>query len=290
MANGNIITAKFRAKATSSRVRGLWQWDYGQYLRVIGISGLPAATEVHFEQGENEFIVLGTTTDDICTVKIPDTLLSTAKEIATYIYLHTDGDTDGATEYVIYLPVSPRSKPSDYNEEDVEVTESYAALIQATNLLQTNLTTLNEYVEQAREYADTATEAASSIEYVATNYESLTNKPQINGVELIGNKTSNDLNIPKILFDTTANWNAQVNLISELNTVYVYTDRDTVDDVDLAGFKMGDGNAYLVDLPFLDHITLAHSTNSDVHLNTAERNRLENSVAATVAGESLIFI
>lgn len=54
-----------------------------------------------------------------------------------------------------------------------------------------------------------------------------------------------------ILSDTTANWNAQKKLISRKDILYVYTDYRTVDGENIPGLKVGDGNAYLIDLPFV---------------------------------------
>ena len=79
------------------------------------------------------------------------------------------------------------------------------------------------------------------------DYNKLINKPSINGVELVGNKTGQDLDLvsvadlsdalairdvytPKIFVDTTANWNAQTTLRTEEKTVYVYTDYQVTSD------------------------------------------------------------
>ena len=50
---------------------------------------------------------------------------------------------------------------------------------------------------------------------------------------------------------TTAEWNAQPNLIAEKNIVYVYSDCKTVDGAGvIPAFKVGNGVSYLRDLPF----------------------------------------
>jgi len=56
---------------------------------------------------------------------------------------------------------------------------------------------------------------------------------------------------PDIISDTTENWNKQRSLISKANTIYVYTDYMTIGNTVIPGFKIGDGNAYLIDLPFV---------------------------------------
>lgn len=54
----------------------------------------------------------------------------------------------------------------------------------------------------------------------------------------------------RIRYDTTAGWNAQPGLISRRGVVYVYSDHATEDGQTIPGIKIGDGNAYLIDLPF----------------------------------------
>lgn len=118
-----------------------------------------------------------------------------------------------------------------------------------------------------------------------TDYNALINKPSINNIELSGNKSLSDLGIQSaievtstdngkvltaaysggmgtfswmdssggncdIIAKTTAQWNADPTLISKLNTLYVYTDYETQDGVDIPALKVGDGLAYLIDLPF----------------------------------------
>lgn len=55
----------------------------------------------------------------------------------------------------------------------------------------------------------------------------------------------------EILSDTTENWNKQRSLIGKANTIYVYTDYMTIGNTVIPGFKIGDGNAYLIDSPFV---------------------------------------
>lgn len=59
-------------------------------------------------------------------------------------------------------------------------------------------------------------------------------------------------NAAEILYGTTAEWNAKTDLISKRNTIYVYTDHvKNEEDQDVPGIKIGDGKAYVVDLPFI---------------------------------------
>lgn len=55
----------------------------------------------------------------------------------------------------------------------------------------------------------------------------------------------------EILSDTTSGWNSKVGLISSKDTIYVYTDYAESDGKKIPNIKIGDGNAYLIDLPFI---------------------------------------
>ena len=66
-------------------------------------------------------------------------------------------------------------------------------------------------------------------------------------------------------------WNAQVTLVSESNAVYIYTDYQTIDGHSVAGIKVGDGMAYVIDLPFLDTIYARHIQDEVRHITQSER-------------------
>lgn len=122
-----------------------------------------------------------------------------------------------------------------------------------------------------------------------TDYEKLKNKPSINSVELIGSLSLPDLGLRAIYYDTTAHWNQQPSLIAEEGTIYIYSDYTSYDDgagnvTPLAGIKIGDGNAYLIDMPFVtDALTatvLNHISNHDVHITPQERLFWNNKVSS----------
>ena len=86
--------------------------------------------------------------------------------------------------------------------------------------------------------------------------------------------------------DTTANWNAFRTFIPKKGEIIVYSDDETVTDEhgetkNLPGIKIGDGLAYLVDLPFIGQAERdaimqrldAHINNTSVHITDAERQR-----------------
>lgn len=94
----------------------------------------------------------------------------------------------------------------------------------------------------------------------------------------------------QVLFDTTANWDAQATLQSQANTLYVYTDYQTVNNQNVAGIKVGDGNAYLIDLPFTDTVAMNHISDTTRHITQAEREFWNNKVSAYYAGEEQLIL
>ena len=142
--DGNIITAVFAPNRTKAQADGLWQWDYGQLLKIVGLTDLPVATEIHFAQRGQSKTVLGVTQEDICFVPIPNSMLQVAAQITAYIYLHT-GEDDGETEYEIHISIRARAKPETYDEDDPEIQREYTALVQAIELL----SDVNETLEAA---------------------------------------------------------------------------------------------------------------------------------------------
>lgn len=100
-----------------------------------------------------------------------------------------------------------------------------------------------------------------------------------------------------VLSDTTENWNKKASLISELNTVYVYVDHQTKTDEEgkeiwIPGIKIGDGKAYLIDLPFSDELMIAHINDLGIHVTAEEKKFWNNKVRTymdTVEGEQLVF-
>lgn len=106
----NITTVSFGAGDTIAISEGnLWQYDYGQILKIQGLD-LPAVYTVDFANiGDTDSVPM---IGDENGVQIPDSLLATGKSIYAYVWLHT-GDDDGETEYKICVPVFPRPERSD---------------------------------------------------------------------------------------------------------------------------------------------------------------------------------
>lgn len=112
------------------------------------------------------------------------------------------------------------------------------------------------------------------------DYEVLENHPLINGEELIGDKSNEDLHIAAV--KTSAEWAELTTLVSVRGEVYVYSDYQTDEHGnDIPGVKMGDGLAYVVDLPFV--------AGTDYRISQEDIENWNNKVAVRLDGETLIF-
>lgn len=81
-----------------------------------------------------------------------------------------------------------------------------------------------------------------------------------------------ELKTPRILFNTKAEWDAQPQTVGVKNTIYIYTDYRTDEDGnEIMGIKLGDGNAYLIDMPFTDEAFLNHINDTTIHITAEER-------------------
>lgn len=126
----------------------------------------------------------------------------------------------------------------------------------------------------------------SSIINVVANYERLTNKPRINGVELLGDKSAYELGLAyKIKYDTSEGWANNVSYVPMEGELIIYTD--------IPAIKVGDGMAYAVDLPFVtDDMRdefLAHMQDTVIHITQDEREFWNNKVRCYVNYDSLVF-
>lgn len=70
--------------------------------------------------------------------------------------------------------------------------------------------------------------------------------------------------------DTEENWNSQIALIGKKGHIYVYSDHDTIDDQPVPAIKIGDGSAYLIDIPFVDS-SLYHIKDSTIHVTLEDK-------------------
>ena len=99
--------------------------------------------------------------------------------------------------------------------------------------------------------------------------------------------------------DTTANWDAARGFIPLEGEVIVYNDYKTIIKeidgeeriVQIPGMKVGDGRAYVQDLPFIDEELrdkiMSHISNTDVHVSLAEKSFWNNKINVDDAYENI---
>lgn len=156
-----MITAVFTDNSDYARATGLWQWDYGQRLRIDGLK-LPAAAEIHFaltEQSGDAITRVGTTKDGVTEVVIPDSLLENQAAGATYeiyAWIYLADKTSGETIKRISMQVKRRAKPEAFDApEDGEI---FREAIEA----------VNDAAKRAEEAGDKAVAAADEAKAAAT--------------------------------------------------------------------------------------------------------------------------
>ena len=131
----NIVSVKLDSRYASTL--GVWQYDYGQVLRITGPE-LPPAVEVQFSLTEKSGETLsrvGTTVDGVTEVKIPDELLthSATSNYRIYAYIYLTDETSGNTKYEITIPVRVRSKPTSPAEDPETDPDLFRETVLAVN-------------------------------------------------------------------------------------------------------------------------------------------------------------
>ena len=130
-----MIIVNFTGNSNYTYAYGLWQWDYGQVLRIQGLS-LPSAVEIHFslqETGGEATPRIGVTKDGVTDVVIPDSMLEGNNATANYniyVFIYLTDDTSGETIKKIKLNVNARPKPEGRSGDD---TTTMAAILKAVN-------------------------------------------------------------------------------------------------------------------------------------------------------------
>lgn len=135
-----MITVVFNSGETRKNAKGLWQYSYGQVLRIQGLS-LPPAVEIHFalqEKGGSAVTRIGATENGITDVVIPDSMLKNdglAADYKIYAWIYFTSEESGETKYMITLQVKSRPEPETYDaDEDTPVSGgTMAAILSAVN-------------------------------------------------------------------------------------------------------------------------------------------------------------
>ena len=165
-----MIAAVFTENNDYAQVYGVWQWDYGQELRIQGLH-LPAAVEIHFalqETGGEAVTRVGVTQDGITTVPIPDSMLEGAgssKDYQIYAWVYLADQVSGETIKRIKIQVRARPMPEAF--EAPEDGEIFRQAIEAVNEAAKRAEDAGkEAVSSAGEAREAATQAGKHLETV----------------------------------------------------------------------------------------------------------------------------
>lgn len=153
------------------RVTGLWQWDYGQILRIQGLN-LPKAVEIHFslqESGGEAKKRVGFTKDGVTDVVIPESMLENEEAIDNYnayAFVYLTDDTSGQTEYKICMPVKARPKPEAFDKpEDEEIfQEAITAVRESADRAESAEQKVAQHAEQTKADAQKTTADRQEVE------------------------------------------------------------------------------------------------------------------------------
>lgn len=166
----NIIIVKLDSTYTAV-YSGIWQWNYGQILRIQG-GNLPKVVEVHFsfqDKGGDSITRIGTTVDGATDVPIPDSFLENggrAQDYKIYAFIYLEDGTAGNTEYKIEMSVKSRPKPEvpGTPEEPELFRETVKAVNDAADRAETAEQNAKTSATEAGKYAASASESAVAAE------------------------------------------------------------------------------------------------------------------------------
>lgn len=111
--------------------------------------------------------------------------------------------------------------------------------------------------------------------------------------------------ISEILYGSRSHWESRPEFVPSEGQLVVWTDHGTATDgqgneVNVPGFKVGDGNAYNLDLPFvgedvssfIENALSSHVGNASIHVSSEDRLNWNSKVdvSDTVENETLLFI
>lgn len=93
-------------------------------------------------------------------------------------------------------------------------------------------------------------------------------------------------------YGTTSEWSGRAGETSQEGVFYVYTDARLDEQGNaVPAFKLGDGLAYIGDLPFVDVEFVSHINNPDIHVTQQEKTKWNDKVRCYILenSENLIF-
>lgn len=173
----NIIDIELTGRSTR-RDQKLWQYDYGQVLRIAG-KEFPKVTEVQFsiqQSGGHTLDRIGTFDNGVLSVQIPNELLQNkgaTSDYTIYAFVYLSGDESGNTKYMIQLPVESRPEPTDPSEDPTIDPSIFKDAVNAVNAsaerAETAEKSARESAAKAKGYAESAGKSKEDVENARDN-------------------------------------------------------------------------------------------------------------------------
>lgn len=217
----NIIDIELTGRSTR-RDQKLWQYDYGQVLRIAG-KEFPKVTEVQFslqQSGGHTLDRIGTSNNGLLTVQIPNELLQNkgaTSDYTIYAFVYLSGDGYGNTKYMIQLPVESRPEPTDPSEDPSIDPSIFEDAINAVNAsaerAETAEKSAKESADKAKEYAESAGKSKGDVEKARDNAISAIGIEKENALRGIESKTVES--VQKIQIQAEASQNGIKQSISD---------------------------------------------------------------------------
>lgn len=101
----------------------------------------------------------------------------------------------------------------------------------------------------------------------------------------------------RVSIGTVESWASEPTFVPERGMFIVYMNRSVINNIEYPGVKIGDGNAYVADLPFagddvanniLAQLNL-HANDTNIHVTSAEKQFWNNKLNYVLDGEVLEF-
>lgn len=163
-------------------VSDLWQWDYGQTLRIQGVK-IPAAVEVQFSTTERigETVTrIGVTKEGVTEAPIPDTLLEgggTTQDYTIYAFVYIENGDSGKTEYRVGIKVRARPKPEAHAtpEEGELFRQAIVAVAESADRAESARKSAETSADEAKTAKENAETAVKNAEAFKTEAETAKN-------------------------------------------------------------------------------------------------------------------
>lgn len=169
----------------TARVKGVWQWNYGQILRIDGLN-LPEAVEVHFsldETGGEAKRRIGVTKEGVTDVRIPDFIVEADRSTnyTAYAFIYVSEREYGNTVKKIVLEITSRPRPEafikpcekDLFDDAIEASrESLSGSREAAELAEAWAHGRDGYPDQAEDNAKYYADQAKELRHQSEEYKS----------------------------------------------------------------------------------------------------------------------